>query len=138
MLVLDVLGVLVAIVLVIALPGWLLARALFPRVDSLRPSERFFLATAGGILVTMTVGILLGFLPHGEGRGFLQSIPTRGMPYVEVAMIAVCAGLFAVGLRRGAYPGFAKRYPRFARRVVAPSAPGAQPQPALQGGDQKP
>lgn len=126
---LDVLGAIVGVALVVALPGWLLVWALFPRADSLRFSERLFLTIAGGILVAMSVGIVLGFLPHGDGRGFLQSIPTRGMPYVEIAMIGVCLGLFAIGLRRGAYPSLEARYPRLATRLAK-----ALPQ----GGDQQP
>lgn len=130
MLVLDVLGVAVAVLVVVALPGWLLVKALFPRAESLRWSERVFLTVAGGVLVAMAVGIVLGFLPHG-GRGFLQSLPTRGMPYVEVAMLAVSFGLFWVGVRRGAFPTLARRYPRLA----AVGLPGA---PTLEGGEQKP
>lgn len=141
MLALDLLGLAAAVFAIVVLPGWLLANALFPRRGQLRASERSFVTLAGGILVAMSVGTVLGFLPHGE-RGFLQSLALGGMPYVESAMIAVALGLFVVGLRRGAYPVLARRYPRFAVRAApwarapGPSVRGARS--ASQGGDQKP
>ena len=118
---LQALGLVLALGFFVALPGWLLLKALFPRPGSLGGIERFFLVVAGGMLVTMSVGILLGFLPHGDHRGALQSIATRGMPNVELAMIGVCVVLFAVGVRRGAFPTFAARFPRLSRMWAKPS-----------------
>lgn len=138
---LDLLGFAAAVFAIVVLPGWLLANALFPGRGQLRGSERLFVTLAGGILVAMSVGVVLGFLPHGD-RGFLQSLALRGMPYVEVAMIGASLGFFVVGLRRGAYPAFARRYPRLAVRATR-SLPAAGrsvggPKAALQGGDEKP
>ena len=119
--ILQALGLTLALGFFVALPGWLLVKALFPREGSIGGIERVFLTIAGGILVTMSVGIILGFLPHGDHRGALQSLATRGMPNVELAMIGVCAALFAVGVRRGAFPSFAARYPRLAGAWTKPS-----------------
>lgn len=113
MLVLDVVRVVLALTLLVALPGWLVVQALWPERGGLRASERLYLSIAGGVLMTMLVASVLGFLPHGD-RGALQSVFLGGMPNLEIAMLAVCVCLFWLGVHRGAYPVLAARYPRFA------------------------
>lgn len=120
MIVLDALRFVLALALLVALPGWLLAVALFPRREDLGFAQRVYLAIGGGILVTMLVASGLGFLPHGD-RGALQSIFTGGMPNLELAMLAACIGLFWIGAQRGGYPAFASRHPK----LVAPWADAA-------------
>ncbi|HET6404077.1 MAG TPA: DUF1616 domain-containing protein, partial [Candidatus Thermoplasmatota archaeon] len=122
------LGLPLAIALFVALPGWLLVNALFPRRDALRTSERIYLSVAGGIFVTMLLASILGFLPHG-GRGALQSFAIRGMPNVELMMIAACLGLFWAGVARGAYPTVASRFPRIAAPWAAKPSQVSDQQP---------
>lgn len=107
----GILILLLGSLLFVALPGWTLVNALFPKRASLKPLERGYLAVAGGLIVVITVGIILGFLPHGEGDGFLKTLAT-GAPNAELALLAVSALLFWVGLHRGAYPRIAARFPR--------------------------
>lgn len=100
--------------LVVILPGVLLVGALFPAPRStLTRLERSYLSLAGGILLLMLVGLILGFLPAGE-RGHFRTLAT-GAPNVELAVLAVSALLFWVGLVRGAYPRIAARFPRLAQ-----------------------
>ena len=122
----EALGMVAATALLVILPGWLLLRALFPDPKSLSAVESVYLTIGGGILLIMSVGIILGFLPHAS-RGAFQSFATKGMPNVELAMIAVSLGLFWTGARRGAYPRLRARFPRF-----------ATPWAASEGADQKP
>lgn len=130
--ILETLRLGLALALLVILPGFLLVQALFPRPGALSRSERVYLTLGGGVLVTMLVGIVLGFLPHGD-RGFLSSLATGGMPNVEVLMIVASVGLFYLGAARGAYPELALRYPRFvlpwlkatpAGTTEPPQAPG--------------
>lgn len=110
---LELLRLALALVLLVLLPGYLLVNALFPAPRSrLTGLERGYLTVAGGILLLMLLGLVLGFLP-GPGRGWFQSLAT-GAPFVELATLAACAGLFVVGLRRGAYPRLSARFPRLA------------------------
>lgn len=106
----GILLLLIGSLLLVALPGWALVNALLPRPASLRPLERAYLAIAGGLILVITVGIILGFLP-ADGTGHLQTLAT-GAPTAELAMLAVTAVLFWVGLLRGAYPRVAARFPQ--------------------------
>ena len=111
---LEVLRLALALVLLVVLPGVALVNALFPGPRStLTRLERGYLAVAGGILLLMLVGIILGFLPSGDGRGWFRTFAT-GFPNVEVATLLVTGALFWVGVQRGAYPRLAARYPRLA------------------------
>lgn len=110
---LEAIGITLATGILIVIPGWLLVNALFPDRAKLAGAERIYVTLAGGILLLMLVGSILGFLPHGD-KGALQSFPTGGLPNVEVAMIAASLGLLWAGVHRGAYPGFSARYPRLA------------------------
>ena len=96
--------------ILVVLPGWLLLHALFPRRQDLTWPEQVYWILAGGVLVLMCVGIVLGFLPHGS-KGALQSLALGGMPNVELATTAVCLGLTWIGLQRGAYPWLEARLP---------------------------
>ena len=111
---LEALRLALALLLLIVLPGWLLVRALFPRPGILSRVQEAYLALGGGVLVLMTVGIVLGFLPRAGGRGQLQSLATGGMPNVELATLAVSLVLFWIGAARGAYPRVSARFPRLA------------------------
>ncbi|HUR68845.1 MAG TPA: hypothetical protein VM370_06320 [Candidatus Thermoplasmatota archaeon] len=99
-----------ALAFLVALPGWLLTLALFPRREDLGRAERAYFVPAGGVLVLMLVCIILGFLPHGN-KGALQSLALGGMPNVELAMIGACAGLAWVAMARGALPWLEARVP---------------------------
>lgn len=121
----EAIGVVAATTLLIVLPGWLLLRAFFPDPKSLGGAASVYLTLAGGILVLMTIGIVLGFLPHGS-RGAFQSIPLEGMPNVELATIAACLLLFWVGARRGAYARIRARLPWL---VPARASKGADREP---------
>lgn len=127
----EALRLALAFLLLIALPGYLLVRALFPARGSLPPAQQVYLGLAGGVLLLATVGIVLGFLPHAAGRGAFQSIATEGMPNVELASFGVCLVLFWIGAARGAYPRVAARYPRLVAPWVKPAAESqvAQQQP---------
>lgn len=115
---LEALRLALALLLLVALPGWLLLRALFPERRSLSGAAQVYLVAAGGVLVLMLVGIVLGFLPHSGGRGAFQSLATGGMPNVELATLAASLVLFWIGAHRGAYPRVRARFPR----LVAPWA----------------
>lgn len=119
----ELVRLLLAVGLVVVLPGWLLVNALFPRGrSSLAGVERGYVVVAAGILLVILVGVLLGFLPH-SGDGFFQTLGS-GFPHVELAMLGVSLLLGYVGLHRGAYPRLAARYPR----LLDPDAPvPAQP-----------
>lgn len=111
---LEALRLFVVALLLVALPGFLLVNAAFPRArSSVGTIERVYLALAGGVLLLMLVGIVLGSLPHGETGWFSSS--ATGSPNLELATLAVCLVLFYVGLARGAYPRVAARYPRLVR-----------------------
>ena len=113
----DILGLLrlvLVLALLVLLPGAILVNALFPPPRStLTRLERGYLAVAGGILLLMLVGVVLGLLPGGE-RGHFRTLAT-GAPTVELALLAVSVLLFWVGLQRGAYPRVAARFPRLAQ-----------------------
>jgi hypothetical protein len=115
---LEALRLALALALLVLLPGWLLVRAVVPARGVLTRAQEVYLALGGGILVTMLVGIALGFAPHPNGRGALQSLATGGMPNVELAMLGACLVLFWIGAARGAYPRVSSRFPR----LVAPWA----------------
>ncbi|GEM_PF-5540462 len=109
-------GLLVVVPLLVVLPGWLLVNALFvPRRVALGWMTRAYLAVAGGALLLSLVGVILGLLPHRK-TGYYETLAT-GAPTVELAMLAVMALLFYVGLVRGAYPRVAARFPKL---VAAP------------------
>ena len=110
--ILEALRLGLALVLLVILPGFLLVQAFFPRPGTLSRSEQVYLSLAGGILVAMSVGLILGFLPHGD-RGHLSGFATGGMPNIELLAIAASVGLFYLGAARGAYPGLAAKYPRW-------------------------
>lgn len=116
---LETLRLLLVLALLVVLPGWLLTKALFPRPGTLRPAERAYLSVAGGVVVLVLIGVVLGFLPHGDD-GHLQTVATGGMPNAELATLAVSALLFWIGLNRGAFPRVAARYPRLKRAAVSP------------------
>ena len=99
-------------VFVAALPGVALVNALLPR-GAVRGATRVYLSLAAGVLLLTLVGVVLGFLPHGE-RGWFQTLAT-GAPNLELAMLAATVLLFYVGLVRGAYPRLAARVPRLVR-----------------------
>lgn len=111
---LELLRLLVVTGLLVLLPGFLLVNAVFPpgKATKITLLERSYVAVAGGILLLVLVGVVLGLLPHGT-RGFFQTMAT-GVPYVELAMLAVSLVLFSVGLQRGAYPRLARRFPQLA------------------------
>lgn len=116
---LELLRLALALALLVVLPGILLVNALFPAPrSSLTRLERGYLAVASGILLLMLVGIVLGFLPHGE-RGWFRTLAT-GFPLVELASLGVSAVLFWVGLVRGAYPRLSARYPSLGASAVRP------------------
>lgn len=118
----ELLRLLLAVGLLVVLPGWLLVNALFPRGrSSLSGLERGYVAAGGGILLLIFVGVVLGFLPH-SGDGFFQTLGS-GFPHVELAMLGVSLLLGYVGLHRGAYPRVAARYPR----LLAAQTHGAHP-----------
>jgi len=108
---LEILRLLVVTGLLVILPGFLLVNAVF-RPGRLTWLERAYMSLAGGILLLILVGVVLGFLPHGS-RGFFQTTAT-GSPNVEFATLAVSVVLFSVGIQRGAYPRLARRFPRLA------------------------
>ena len=111
MLLLTLLRLVLAVGVLIVLPGWLLLNAVFPRSRGILSwPERVFLALAGGTLVLMLVGCILGFLPH-DGEGYFRMLAT-GSPNVEVATLAGCVILAYVGLQRGCYPAIRARWPR--------------------------
>jgi hypothetical protein len=109
-------GLAAAILLLVVLPGWLLVNAAFPskRTQALGWIERVYLTIASGTFLLILDGVVLGLLPHAR-YGFFETLST-GAPHVELAMLAVSALLFYVGLVRGAYPRIAARFPR----LVAP------------------
>ena len=110
--------------LLVVLPGVLLVNAVLPPGrSSVRGLERAYLSVAGGALLLMLVGVVLGFLPH-SGQGYFETLAT-GMPSVELAMIAVCVLLGYVGLRRGAYPRVEAMLQR--RRAERPETEAAPP-----------
>jgi hypothetical protein len=123
--ILEALRLALALLLLVALPGWLLLRALFPRRE-LSFSLQLYLTLGGGVLVLMLVGIVLGFLPHAGGRGAFQSLAMGGMPNVELGMLAACLALFWFGAHRGAHPRVTARFPRFATPWSS-KAPHEQP-----------
>lgn len=107
--ILELLRFALALVVLVVLPGVVLVNALFPGPrSSLTRLERGYLAAAGGILLLMLVGLVLGFLPHGS-EGWFSTLST-GFPMVEVATLGVSALLFWVGLQRGAYPRLSGRF----------------------------
>lgn len=123
---LELLRLTLAVGLLVALPGWLLVNALFPPGRArLGWMERGYLSLAGGVLVLVLVGVLLGLLPH-DGTGYFQTLAT-GLPNVELATLAVSGLLFYVGLLRGAYPRVAARYPHLLD-PQAPRGPAREPQ----------
>lgn len=114
---LEALRLTLALALLVVLPGFLLANALFPSRTVVRGAARVYLVLGGGLLVLMLVGGVLGLLPHGD-QGWFQSLTMGGMPTVELAMLGTCGLLFWVGLHRGAYPRLAARYPSLASAGV--------------------
>ena len=129
--ILEALRLALAFLLLVALPGYLLVRALFPARASLPLAQQLYLTLAGGVLLLAGVGIVLGFLPHASGRGAFQSLATKGMPNVELASLGVCLVLFWIGAARGAFPRVSARYPRLVAPWVKPQADSqvAQQQP---------
>lgn len=118
----------VALALLVVVPGALLLNALLPPHRSrLTRVERAYLSLAGGALLLMLVGVVLGMLPHGS-TGWFGSLATGGFPHLELALLAVSIGLFYVGLRRGAYPGLVARWPALRGLAPSGSAPRAAPQ----------
>ena len=71
---LEILRLLVVTGLLVVLPGFLLVNAVFP-AGRLTRLERSYMAVAGGVLLLILVGVVLGFLPHGT-RGFFQTSAT--------------------------------------------------------------
>lgn len=121
---LELLRLALVLAFLVVLPGVVLVNALFPGPRStLTRLERGYLAVSGGVLLLMLVGVVLGFLPRGE-RGWFQTMAT-GFPFVEAAMLAVTAGLFFLGLGRGAYPRLAPRLSR-ARAGARPTRQGSR------------
>lgn len=116
--ILEALRILLASILLVALPGWLLSRALFPRREALTLAERATVASAGGILLLMLVASILGFLPHGGGRGHFQSLATGSMPNLELAMLGTTALVTWIAIQRGAFPSLATRFPRLSEPLL--------------------
>ncbi|MFA5862914.1 MAG: hypothetical protein WDA16_14575 [Candidatus Thermoplasmatota archaeon] len=105
----ELLRLAAAVILLVLLPGYLLVQAAFPPVQArLGVAERAYLSVVGGVVVLILVGVTLGFLPH-EQRGWFQTSAT-GAPNVEFVVLAVSTLLFYVGLQRGAYPAFERRF----------------------------
>lgn len=118
--ILEALRLLLVVGLAVALPGFLLVQAAFPPGRSrLGGFERFYIAAAGGILLVILVGVVLGLLPHGT-RGYFSTAAT-GFPHVELWLLVASGALFWVGLQRGAYPRLAAR---FRGRPSSRAAPG--------------
>ena len=116
----SLVGLVLVTLLLVALPGWLLVNAAFPpRRSRLTWLERGYLSVAGGILLLIFAGVVLGLLPHG-GHGFFSTWAT-GLPNVELAMLGLSVLSFYVGLVRGAYPRLAARFPR----LLAPEGKAA-------------
>lgn len=113
---LAVLRLALAVAFLVAVPGFLLVRALFPRAGLTR-IERGYLAVASGILLLMLVGVTLGSVP---GWPLFAPVP------VAAALAAVSLGLFGIGLQRGAYPRL-----RRAVRTAGSASPGTSQGPAL-------
>jgi hypothetical protein len=117
-----------ALALIAFLPGFLLVKALFPR----RPGEDFdgvmqlFMSVTLSVVLTILVGTTLGFLPHGDGRGYFQGSET-GAPFIELSLGALSLALFVAALYRGAFPRLSKK---LGLRVPAPPADAALVQPA--------
>lgn len=114
----EVSRLVLVVLLLFALPGYLVVNAAFPR-RTFRGLERGYLVLATGALALMAVGVALGLLPRGGERGWFTTSAT-GFPSVELATAAACVALFWVGLVRGAYPKLAARYPR----LLVPEARG--------------
>lgn len=113
----ETLRILLAVALLVVVPGVLLVNALLPPPTArLRRSERAALGVTAGMLLLMLVGVVLGFLPHGE-RGSFSTFAT-GFPHVEIVTVSLAAILFWVGAQRGAYPSVTARWPRLAQPVV--------------------
>jgi uncharacterized membrane protein len=110
----ELLRLAAALFLLVLVPGFVLVQAAFPPARTrarIAPLERAYITVVGGIVLLILVGVTLGFLPHGQGRGYFQTLAT-GSPNVELALLAVTVVLFYVGLQRGAYPWIARRFPR--------------------------
>src|SRR5581483_2596764 len=107
----SLVGLALVVLLLVALPGWLLVNAAFPAPrQRLGWPERGYLSVACGAMLLALDGVILGLLPHGQ-TGLFQTFAT-GIPNVELSMLALCALSFYVGLMRGAYPRVAARFPR--------------------------
>lgn len=119
---LEVARLLLVTALLVALPGYLLVNALFPARHALRPLERAYLVASSGTLLLITVGVVLGLLPHGD-EGHFRTLLT-GAPNLELAVLAASLVLLWIGLHRGAYPRLAARFPK-----LLAMAPGAAKAP---------
>lgn len=93
------------LVLTSLLPGWLLLRAVWPH-ERVRDPFSFLralvLAVGLSIAVTIVVGSILGFLPHGETGLFTPA-------GIAVGLLVASGALFAWGVRRGAFPRLSRR-----------------------------
>lgn len=111
--VLETLRILLVGALLVLVPGFLLVQALMPPArTTLRAPERAFLSLVAGFVLVTLVGLVLGFLPHAEGEDGLYSTAMQGAPNAELALLALSALLFYVGLVRGAYPRLTARFPQ--------------------------
>lgn len=85
----------VAVLILFLLPGAALTWVLWPRGAGLDPIDRVFLSIALSVAVTIAVGGLLGFLPHGD-EGFFQ------VPLLVAILLVVTIAAGLAGRRRQA------------------------------------
>lgn len=101
------LNLLMAVVLVLLLPGYTLTRAIFPVAPASwrHPGAMvLFLTVSLSVAITILAGALLAFLPHPEGtKGWFQGAAT-GMPVLEATLLGLSFAFFLAGIARGAYP----------------------------------
>lgn len=111
----SVLRVLGALLLTFVIPGLLLVNLLYPRRGELDPEYDAVYRLALGIVLSIAVVVLWGFLLNSlgvnaaTGLGFVQG------PYIAAGLIGLSALFFAVGWWRGAYPWMARLHPSLAR-----------------------
>ncbi|MCI4369300.1 MAG: DUF1616 domain-containing protein [Thermoplasmata archaeon] len=113
--------VVVGLLLVFALPGFALTRALFPEWRLRGPDalERIVETATLSLVTSVALTVLVGFaLLNGPGGGFQAS---WSQPVLEGVLAGIAAVGFAIALVRG---GFSK---------TAPSGPAPEASPGVEG-----